>query len=133
MVSKTLVDKVFDKGSKVRGKSPETWRKDPKGNTIRKGSYGTNGDFGWEIDHKKPQSKGGSDDLRNLQPLKTSANRKKGDKYPLSNQGNEKPDHCWTGFTFPLVCNFLRPHKRDHSTDRDHQNAHHASAKAGSG
>ncbi len=37
--------------------------------------------MGWEIDHLKPQSKGGTDHLNNLQPLKTSDNRKKSNKY----------------------------------------------------
>lgn len=48
---------------------------------MRHGSYGTNGEYGWEIDHRKPSSKGGSDDDQNLRALNTDANRKKSDKY----------------------------------------------------
>ena len=40
--------------------------------------------WGWEIDHIKPVSKGGTDDLSNLQPLQWENNRRKGDNYPGS-------------------------------------------------
>ena len=73
-------DQVWDKGKPIRGKNPDAWRKDAHGNKIRYGSYGTEGKYGWEIDHKHPESKGGSDKLSNLQPLQTDANRKKSDK-----------------------------------------------------
>jgi len=76
------IDRVWDKGTPIRGKNPDTWRKDPEGNVIRYGSYGTQGEYGWEIDHKKPSSKGGSDNIRNLQPLQWEENRKKGNTYP---------------------------------------------------
>lgn len=81
MATKKQKDHAWDKASKVRGKNPETWRRDTKGNVIRSGSYGTHGEFGWEVDHKKPKAKGGSESLRNMQALKTSVNRKKSDKY----------------------------------------------------
>ena len=80
MASKKIIDQVWDKGTPVRGKNPEVWRKDPEGNPIRKPSYGTVGQFGWEIDHKNPKAGGGSDNLRNLQPLQWEANREKSDK-----------------------------------------------------
>ena len=79
--NKTKVDKVWEKAKHVRGKNPDVIRKDGKGNLIRKSSHGTEGEYGWEIDHIKPKSRGGSDDIRNLQPLHWKDNRKKGDKY----------------------------------------------------
>lgn len=82
MASKKKIDEVWDKASVIKSKNPEVWRKDPLGNVIRKGSYGTQGEYGWEIDHKKPKEKGGTDDPRNLQPLHWEENREKSDKYP---------------------------------------------------
>ncbi len=73
-------DDVWEKGQKMRGKASNLYRKDKLGNPMYKPSYGKNTPMGWEIDHSKPQSKGGSDHLNNLQPLNTSANRKKGNK-----------------------------------------------------
>ena len=73
-------DSVWDKGKKVRSKNPDLYRKDKLGNTIYYHSYGKTSDMEWEIDHSKPQSKGGSDHLNNLQPLCTKANRQKSDK-----------------------------------------------------
>ena len=82
MPSKKVIEQVWQKGAPVRGKNPDTFRKDAEGNTIRKASYGTQGEYGWEVDHKKPVEKGGTDDPRNLQPLHWQANREKSDKYP---------------------------------------------------
>lgn len=80
MAGKKVVNQVWDKGKTIRGQNPDSWRRDVAGNKIRFGSYGTEGEYGWEIDHINPQSKGGSDNLRNLQPLHPDANRKKSDK-----------------------------------------------------
>ena len=38
--------------------------------------------MGWEIDHLKPVSKGGTDHLNNLAPTYWHKNRQKGNKYP---------------------------------------------------
>ena len=81
MSYKKKKDEVWEKGSKIRGKNPNLYRKDGEGNQIYYPSYGKNTSMGWEIDHSKPQSKGGTDHLNNLNPLQTNANRKKGDKY----------------------------------------------------
>jgi 5-methylcytosine-specific restriction endonuclease McrA len=76
------VDKVWEKGEPVPGKEPDLYRLDSTGNIIYKPSYGKNSPMGWEIDHRKPIAKGGTDHLRNLQPLQTRQNRKKSDQYP---------------------------------------------------
>ena len=81
MVSKSDREKAWDKAPKVRGKSPDLYRRDSKGNELFKPSYGKQSKMGWEIDHKKPKAKGGSDNQRNLQILQTKANRTKSDKY----------------------------------------------------
>jgi len=80
MSYKDKEDEVWEKGQKVRGKNPDLYRKDKFGNTMYKPSYGKNSEMGWEIDHSKPQSKGGTDHLNNLQPMNTQANREKGKK-----------------------------------------------------
>jgi 5-methylcytosine-specific restriction endonuclease McrA len=80
MTSKKLIKQVWEKGKKIKGEDPNAWRKDRYGNKIRFGSYGTEGNYGWEIDHKNPKDRGGSDQLRNLQPLHWEENREKGAK-----------------------------------------------------
>ena len=75
------IQQVWDKGTKVRGKDPELYRKDSTGKVIYKHSYGKTSDMGWEVDHSKPVSKGGTDHLNNLQPMQWEENRKKSNKY----------------------------------------------------
>ena len=79
--SKKQLDKIWEKARKIRRKNPDAWRRDDKGNIIRRGSYGTKGKYGWEVDHKKPKARGGTDHGKNLRPLHWRENRKKKDKY----------------------------------------------------
>lgn len=81
MSYKKKKDEVWEKGAKVRGKDPNMYRKDKLGNEIYYPSYGKDTNMGWQIDHSKPVSKGGTDHLNNLQPLNTKANKKKGNNY----------------------------------------------------
>lgn len=80
--SQATINSVWQKGKVVPGYDPNDYRQDRCGAWIRRISYGTTGEYGWEIDHDKPVSKGGTDDLSNLQPLHWRNNRGKGDNYP---------------------------------------------------
>jgi 5-methylcytosine-specific restriction endonuclease McrA len=73
---------VWNKGTVVQGYDPAERRKDICGNWMRYSDHGSQTEYGWEIDHIFPSSKGGSDDLSNLQPLYWENNRKKSDTYP---------------------------------------------------
>jgi 5-methylcytosine-specific restriction endonuclease McrA len=80
MASKKQINHAWEKAIPIRGQNPETWRRDSEGNKIRSASYGTQGKFGWEVDHKNPIAKGGTDHLRNIQALHWKENREKSDK-----------------------------------------------------
>ena len=79
MPTKKEIDRVWEKARKVRGEDPNELRQDPYGNKIRKEQFGGTGGHGWEIDHIKPESKGGSNHIRNLQAMQTRKNRELGD------------------------------------------------------
>jgi hypothetical protein len=74
------IEAVWQKGT------PEpqypSFRKDQCGASMHRPKYGKAEQWGWEIDHIKPVSRGGTDDLSNLQPLQWENNRRKGDDYP---------------------------------------------------
>jgi len=82
MASQKKIDEAWDKATPIRGQNPDVYRKDIHGNKIRKASYGTHGAYGWELDHKNPVSKSGSDSICNIQPLHWEENRKKSNTYP---------------------------------------------------
>lgn len=74
---------VWRKATIVPGVNPNIRRKDCCGAWIEYYQYGnTDSQFGWEIDHIWPVSRGGGDELVNLQPLQWENNRAKGDQSP---------------------------------------------------
>lgn len=80
--TKEQLDQIFAKGDKVRGKDPNLYRKDACGNEIYRHSYGKESPMGWEVDHSNPKANGGTDSSRNLKPMQSSENSRKGAKYP---------------------------------------------------
>ena len=82
MASEKKKDAAWENADTVRGKNPNLYRQDTYGNLMYKPSYGKRSDMGWEIDHKHPVSKGGTDSNRNLQAVQWKENRIKSDKYP---------------------------------------------------
>jgi len=78
------VQAVWEKGIIDPNQNKDVYRKDACGNWILRSAYGdTNSNYGWEIDHIFPKSKGGTDDLGNLQPLQWAENRHKSDTLPM--------------------------------------------------
>ena len=81
--SDELLLAVGEKAEEVYGYDARIWRKDFAGAWIRYDHYGMKDSFGWQIDHKKPQAQGGTDNIRNLQPLQWENNLEKSDDYPF--------------------------------------------------
>ncbi len=73
----TTIEAVWNKATISRDHPP--LRVDAYGALIWRGGYGnTISRFGWEIGHINPPSRGGSDELENLQPLQWENNRRHG-------------------------------------------------------
>ncbi len=52
---------------------------DPWGREIHRFDYGRKNEYGWNIDHVLPISRGGTNNLNNLQPLHWKSNKEKSD------------------------------------------------------
>lgn len=77
---------VWEKAQIIPDVNKDLIRIDRCGALIRWDKYGEiiEKGFGWEIDHIRPVSLNGNDDLSNLQPLQWQNNRHKSDTFPGS-------------------------------------------------
>ena len=71
--------KIWNKGKPIPNYDSNIWRRDDNGHALKFQYYGKQIEYGWEVDHKHPIAKGGSDDIRNLRPLYWKTNRRKAD------------------------------------------------------
>lgn len=76
------INTIWKKATIVPNNDPAVWRKDIAGAWIKRSEYGKKTKYGWEIDHKKPVAKGGTDNNTNLRPLHWENNESKNDDYP---------------------------------------------------
>jgi hypothetical protein len=75
-----MIEAVWQKGN--TDSQFFTFRRDMCGASMSRSKYGLTEKWGWEIDHIKPISQGGTDDPSNLQPLNWENNRHKADNWP---------------------------------------------------
>ena len=87
-------DAVWSKATPIKGKNPKIWRLDAAGKIIKRSDLrSVYSSYAWNIDHIVCDSKGGSGDLFNLQPLNRVDNIRFSDKLTDDKPGYSKRAH----------------------------------------
>lgn len=74
------IQKVWEKANIDPNNNPNDFRKDACNAWIQRSQYGNRDSiYGWEIDHIKPKSENGTDEISNLRPLHWQNNLSKSD------------------------------------------------------
>ena len=82
-IDETKINQIWEKGRSIDGVDSSMFRKDACGAWIARNKFAeSESDFGWNIDHIYPQSKGGDDNPENLRPLNIRNCISKADSYP---------------------------------------------------
>lgn len=82
-------DAVWQKGAEIPGKDPNVWRLDAVGRIIKRNHLNSKtSKYAWNIDHIIARTRGGSDDICNLQPLNRVDNIRFSNKLT-----NKKPNY----------------------------------------
>lgn len=91
--TENTIREVWKKAKIDMENDPNVWRKDQCSAWINFKDYGKrDSKYGWEIDHIKPVSRGGGDELSNLRPLHWKNNLKTSDgrlTCPIKSSGNK--------------------------------------------
>jgi hypothetical protein len=85
---------VFNKAAVIHGKDPNMWRIDGMGKIIKFNSLNSlTSKYSWHQDHIIARTKGGSDELYNLQPLNKLDNIKFSDRLSIDKPGYSRREH----------------------------------------
>ena len=85
--NETIPDDVWEKAKTIPNPNVDAskWRKDYAGAWIKWSKYGdytSSLGLGWSVDHAKPLSQNGADNIDNWVPLQWENNQMKADNYP---------------------------------------------------
>ena len=82
-MTEELIDTAWERAKEVDGCDPDQIRKDCCGALIKRSEYGNrDSQYGWEVDHIFPKSKGGDDNESNLRAMQWENNASKGEDFP---------------------------------------------------